>query len=295
MTKLINIFSFLFAAFLLFSCEPSRAENGDFLFGVNPGETGGGGEGGGTGGNTKRVKKQTIVDDAGAVSFFEYNYTGNKLTSVHSEDEGEISDYTLVYTGETITKLIVVQKDQGETTTSTLDLVYQNGKLASSSGNMETQGAEINKNVSSYSYDTSGKLKKISTSIQSDAMNPGTYVELFSLVSDFIFTGNNISTWKFTLTPAPTPPITFPPIIVTSNVSSYDTNKNPLATLPEAFTIAGAHFMTSTNSAFGLSANNYKSVNVGGVSGVYSYTYDTDGYPTKATSDGATITYEYIN
>lgn len=292
MNKFINIFTFIFAAFLLFSCEPTRDANGDYLSGIeNPGETGGGG----STGNTKRVKKQTIVDDAGAVSFFEYNYTGTKLTSVHSEDEGEISDYTLKYTGEILTQLIVVQKDGSDTTKSTLNLTYQNGKLISSSGNMETDGTELNKNVTSYTYETSGKLKRISTSIQSDGMNPGTYVEIFSLVSDFIFTSNNISTWKFTLTTAPTPPITFPPIIVTSTVSSYDTNKNPLATLPEAFTIAGAHFMTSTNSAFGLSANNYKSVNVGGVSGVYTYTYDADGYPIKAASTGATISYTYIN
>lgn len=280
---------------MLFSCEPTRDENGDYLSGIlNPGETGGGGNGGGSG-NTKRIKKQTIVDDAGAVSFFEYNYTGTKLTSVHSEDDGEISDYTLNYTGEILTQMIVLQKDGSDTTKSTLNLTYQNGKLVSSSGNVETDGSELNKNVTSYTYDASGKLKKINTSIQSDGMNPGTYVEMFSLVSDFIFTGNNISTWKFTLTTAPMPPISFPPIILTSTVSSYDTLKNPLATLPEAFNIAGAHFMTSTNAAFGLSVNNYKAVTVEGVSAQYTYTYDADGYPTKATSAGATITYEYIN
>lgn len=295
MKKLLNIFSFIFCAVILFSCEPSRAENGDFLFGVqNPGETGGGTGGGGNTGSTKRLKKQTVVDPQGLTSYFEYNYTGDKLTSVHGDDDGDISDYTLNYTNNILTQLIVKEDDGSDVSTTTLNLVYQNGKLISSAGNIVSQGTEINKNVTSYTYNTNGTLKKISTSIQSEAANPGTYVEMFSLISDFIFTGNNISTWKFTLTAAPMPPITIPPIIITANVSSYDTFKNPLATLPEAFTIAGAHFMTATNAAFGLSTNNYKTVNVEGESATYVYTYDADGYPTKATSENGTISYEYI-
>lgn len=294
MKKYIGHFLFIFSLLLVFSCEPNRAENGDFLFGVqNPGETGGG-NGGGNTGATKKLKKQTVVDPQGGISYFEYNYTGDQLTSVHSDIDGDISDYTLKYTNNILTQLIVKEDDGVDITTSTLDLVYQNGKLTSSVGRMVSQGTEINKNVTGYTYYTDGTLKKISSSIQSDAEVPGTYVELFSLVSDFVFTGNNISTWKFTLTPAPIPPITVPPIIISANVSSYDTLKNPLATLPQAFTIAATHFMTDSNAAFGLSANNYKTINVEGESATYVYTYDADGYPTKAVSSNGTVTYEYI-
>lgn len=97
MKKYIGHFLFIFSLLLVFSCEPNRAENGDFLFGVqNPGETGGGGNGGGSG--SDRMLKKILshyIDDNGNFEDGEtvFNYEGKKLVS-YVEDSGEPTVFT---------------------------------------------------------------------------------------------------------------------------------------------------------------------------------------------------------
>ena len=131
-----------------------------------------------------------------------------------------------------------------------------------------------------------------------DPENPGTYQPATTMVSDLLFAGNNLSQWKMTMTNLAPPPIVIPPVVIVANLSNYETNKNPFATLPIEFTVVAGHFMTGTNSFTGLSMNNYRSTTVntseGSYSTNYAYTYDSAGYPTKAVSAEGTLTFEYI-
>jgi hypothetical protein len=117
------------------------------------------------------------------------------------------------------------------------------------------------------------------------------------MVSDLLFAGNNLSQWKMTMTNLAPPPIVIPPVVIVANLSNYETNKNPFATLPIEFTVVAGHFMTGTNSFTGLSMNNYRYTTVntseGSYSTNYAYTYDSAGYPTKAVSAEGTLTFEY--
>lgn len=92
MKKLLLPFAFILTVFLIFSCEPNRAENGDFLFGVeNPGDSGGG--------STTRLLKKIISheknDETGLFEDAEltYNYAGTKLIST-IDDTGEVTTFS---------------------------------------------------------------------------------------------------------------------------------------------------------------------------------------------------------
>ena len=297
MNKVLHVFSFLFAIMVLYSCESSRAENGDLLNGI---EGTGTAPGTGGGSNTDKVlKKVTIVDSEGISSVFTYNYTAGKLTTAHFEGDGEKTDYTLSYENNLLSKLTILQDDGSTELTTTLNLTYNGGKVAMASGNMTGGGQELMRNETNFLYDSTGKLKKVDTvMLMEDLDNPGTYKPATKMVSDLLFTGNNLSQWKMTMTTIAPPPIVIPPIVFDIKLSNYDSNKNPWATLPVEFTIAGGHFMTGTNAFTGLSMNNYKTVSVtssgGNDGGTYAYTYDSAGYPTKAVSAEGTLTFEYI-
>ena len=86
MNKILHVFSFLFAIMVLYSCESSRAENGDLLNGVNGGTESGPGSGGGTS-DDKVLKKVTSIDSDGIASVISYNYNAGKLTTVKVESD----------------------------------------------------------------------------------------------------------------------------------------------------------------------------------------------------------------
>ena len=293
MKKLIGFFSFLFSLVILFSCEPGRDENGDLLFGVN-----GPNQNGGSTGQTKLLKKMTATDINGEVSTINYNYNSGILSSVNVTEDGDQVDISLTYDKNKLSKMVMSQLDGSTVVTTTINLIYTNGKLTGSTGKMEAGGEEASRNTTSFTYDTSGNLKMITTSIlQQDIDNPGSYVEFSKQVSELVFTGNNISSWKMTTSVNAPPPFNLPPIVFEVKLSNYDTFKNPLATLPLEFNIAGAHFLAGTNSVQGLSLNNYKtaSIKTDGVGDPvnYVYTYDGDGYPTTATASQGVLKYEY--
>ena len=294
MKKLIGFLSFIFSLILLFSCEPGRAENGDLLFGVNePGQNGGGT------GQTKLLKKMTATNSDGEISTINYNYNSGILSSINVDEDGDQIDIFLTYDKDKLSQMVLNQMDGATIVNTTTNLIYTNGKLTGSTGKMEAGGEEVSRNTTSFTYDTAGKLKMITTSIlQEDIDNPGTYIEFSKLVSELLFVGNNISSWKMTTSVNAPPPFNIPPIVFEVKLSNYDTFKNPLATLPLEFNIAGAHFLVGTNSVQGLSSNNYKtaSVKTDGVGDPvnYVYSYDVDGYPTMATASQAVLKYEYI-
>ncbi len=294
MKKLIGFLSFIFSLVILFSCEPGRAENGDLLFGVNePGQNGGGT------GQTKLLKKMTATNSDGEISTINYNYNSGILSSINVDEDGDQIDIFLTYDKDKLSQMVLNQMDGATIVNTTTNLIYTNGKLTGSTGKMEAGGEEVSRNTTSFTYDTAGKLKMITTSIlQEDIDNPGTYIEFSKLVSELLFVGNNISSWKMTTSVNAPPPFNIPPIVFEVKLSNYDTFKNPLATLPLEFNIAGAHFLVGTNSVQGLSSNNYKtaSVKTDGVGDPvnYVYSYDGDGYPTVATTNQAVLKYEYI-
>lgn len=287
MKKLIGFLSFIFSLVLLFSCEPGRAENGDLLFGVNePGQN-------------KLLKKMTATNSDGEISTINYNYNSGILSSINVDEDGDQIDIFLTYDKDKLSKMVLNQMDGATIVNTTTNLIYTNGKLTGSTGNMEAGGEELSRNTTSFTYDTAGKLKMITTSIlQEDIDNPGTYIEFSKLVSELLFVGNNISSWKMTTSVNTPPQFNIPPIVFEVKLSNYDNFKNPLATLPLEFNIAGAHFLVGTNSVQGLSSNNYKtaSVKTDGVGDPvnYVYSYDGDGYPTVATASQEVLKYEYI-
>ena len=161
MKNVLNILAFFFSAVILFSCEPRTDENGDYLFGVqNPT----GNDSTGTGGSTsasKLLKKISSTDVDGLVSSFTYNYTAGVLTSANLDDDGDQSDFAFSYKDKKLSQFIMTQTDGANIIKTTVNLVYNNGKLVSSSGNMASGGEELNRNSTIYTYNTAGKINKI--------------------------------------------------------------------------------------------------------------------------------------
>lgn len=297
MNKVLSILTFFFSIVILFSCEPNRDTNGDYLIGVTQPGGNGGGSGGGTG-STKLLKKMTSVDIDGAVSTFTYNYTAGVLTSANLDDDGDKSDFAFSYKDNKLSQFIMNNSDGTNIITTTVNLVYNNGILVSSFGNMESGGEEATKNNTIYTYNAAGKISKIVTSLTGkDLIDPNNYTEKFNIESNVIFNGDNMSSWKMTVKAITPPPVTIDPIVSNIKFSNYDTKKNPLATLPYELNLAGAHFLTSSNSILGLSTNNYgtavATTNVDTQTANFTFVYDNDGYPTSATSAQGTLNYEY--
>lgn len=292
MKKIIGLLSFVFSFMILVSCEPGRDENGDLLFGLNDPK-----DNGGTNTTALLLKKMTATNSDGEISTFVYNYTGKQLNSVNIDEDGQKSDMLLTYDKDKISKMVMTEVDGSNIVTTSVDLTYTNGTLTSSNGKMESGGIELFKTDTNFLYN-GATLKKIETILSyKNPEDSTTYLEAFNTLSDLIFEGRNISFWKMTVTPKTPSPIVIPPIVLEVKMSNYDAFKNPLATLPMEFNIAGAHLLSGTNSIQGLSVNNYKTATVtadGTPAEVnYSYEYNASGYPTKATSEQGTLTFEY--
>jgi len=274
---------------LVVSCQPGRDENGDLLFGLDTdAPTGGGGSG-----TSKLLHKLTAPDGSGGNYTITYNYALGKLTNVRSSDNSV--SYDLIYDNNNISKIKVVQDDGGTVTTTNFDISYTNGKFTEAKGTgVEDSGNSFNNTITASYAD--GKVLKIVSKMQGiDISDPTVTYDLFTFQNDITYSGNNISVWKSTMSMPPMPPITIPPIVLTANFSDYDSYKNPFNTLPEVFNIVSSVFGTDTTAVTAFSANNYKKVSVEGQTVTYTYTYDADGYPTKAVAseDAGTLTFEY--
>ena len=292
MKKLLYIFPTLISLMLVFSCQPGRDENGDLLFGLDSNPPSGGGTGGGSG-TAKYLHKVTAPDDAGGTYTLTYNYALGKLTSVRSSDNS--MSYDLTYDGNNISKVKIVQNDGGPVTTINYDISYTNGKFTEAKGKgVEDSGNSFNNTITASYAD--GKVSKIVSKMQGiDIADPTVTYDMFTVQNDITYSGNNISVWKSTMSTPPMPPITIPPIVITANLSDYDSYKNPFHTLPEVFNILSSVFGTESSAVTGFSVNNYKKISVEGQAVTYTYTYDADGYPSKAVGSGGagTLTFEY--
>ncbi len=294
MKNYFPIFILIFGALFLFSCDAKRTEDGDLLFGLDPVDP-----------NpdpspvqhTKLLSKYVYTYADGEVVSATYTYNSGVLVSSKLIEEEQITDFTLTYDGSTLSKIKVDINDGTEVTTASFDLQYTASQLVKSTGVFSGNGESVYVD-SDFTY-VSGQLSNINTKYtHEDPEHPGTFLDVMALTSNLQYAGNNISLWKFTTKHAQIGPVIIPEITVENTISSYDTNKNPFNTLPKAFTIATGHFSTSSSAFTGLSSNNFKKLNalVMGTSETanFSYEYNADGYPTKATSEQGTIIYEYI-
>ncbi|WHF50974.1 hypothetical protein QGN23_11100 [Chryseobacterium gotjawalense] len=291
MKKLFGFLSFVFSLAILFSCEPGRDENGDLLFGVNnPGETGGSGE---TTGVVKQLKSVTSKEDTGETITYNYSYLLGKLVSVKTSDNS--ISYSLSYDNNTVNKITIVQNEGSAITTTDFAVTYNNGKFVEAKGTGKEDTGNSFTNTITANY-TNNKVSKILSKMAGiDTADPAVTYDMFTLQNDITYTGNNISTWKFsTIFPA-TPPIIIPPIVISSAFSDYDTKINPFNTLPQAYNIVSSLYGFNSFAVTGFSANNYRKVAAEGQSLTYVYTYDADGYPTKAVASGnlGTLTFVY--
>lgn len=296
MKKILHIFSFLFSLVILFSCETSRAENGDLLNGVDGTGSGSGTGGGGTG-VVKQLKSVTAKDDTGENVTYNYTYTSGKLVSVTASDSS--LKYDMSYEGNNINKIKVVQDNGSIVTTTNFVITYSNGRFVEAKGTGTEDTGNSFKNTITAVY-TDNKISKIlSKMVGIDSADPNINYDLFTLQSDITYSGNNIASWKYSTVFPPTPPITMPPIIITGLFSDYDSKINPFNTLPEAYNIVSSLYGLESTAVTGFSANNYRKITVSSgtdtQSATYTYTYDADGYPTKATTSNnlGTLTFSY--
>lgn len=295
MKNVLNIFAVIFSAFLLFSCEPSRDLNGDFLIGVNP-NTGGGGNGGGTTGIVKNLKSVTSIDGSGETLIYNYTYASGKLIGVKASDNSV--SYDLFYDNDILNKINVIQ-DDGIITKTNFTITYNNGKFLKAVGLGSEDSGTTFTNTLDATY-TNNKITKIlSKLVGNDISDPNTTYDLFTFQSDITYTGNNINTWKFSTTFPATPPISIPPLVINATFSDYDSYRNPFNNLPEAFNIISSLYGSDSTAVIGFSTNNYKKITVSTdadtQSAVYTYTYDKDGYPTVgvASNNLGTLTFVY--
>lgn len=290
MNKFFNILTLFFSIFILFSCEPGRAENGDLLFGVN------GTSGSGGGGTTVSKKlKSVTVDDGTDVITYSYTYNSDgKLTKLKSSDNS--GNYELFYdANKSIDKITVTQSDGSLITTTNFSITYENGKFKEAKGTgSESDGSKFTNNFTAV-Y-TNNKVSKITSKMVGiDSADPTVTYDLYTMTSDLTYSGSNLSNWKYKVL---MPLVPLPTVEINATMSDYDTHVNPFGLLPEVFNIIAAHFETDTYAVMGFSANNYRKINV--VSNAdnqnanYVYTYDADGYPTKAVAANlGTLTFQY--
>ena len=128
-----------------------------------------------------------------------------------------------------------------------------------------------------------------------DSADPTVTYDLYTMTSDLTYSGSNLSNWKYKIL---MPLVPLPTVEINATMSDYDTHVNPFGLLPEVFNIIAAHFETDTYAVMGFSANNYRKINVvtnaDNQNANYVYTYDADGYPTKAVAANlGTLTFQY--
>lgn len=267
---------------IVFSCEPSRAENGDILNGVD-----------GTGGNGGTDNPTTVDrllmkmisheknEDTGEWedATLSFQYEGSKLISY---DDGSGGKTNFTYNANN-----KISKVSNPGLTSTLE--YSNGNVSK----LTTILTGVGNIVSNYTY-TSGKLSKV-VSVQEYTIPIPMKIYLEAsyqysgenIVKEIIKTGFYLPDGTLQMDPNQDQSFDF----------TYDDKKSPFKLLPKEFCLwlagVGPHGAAFT------STNNIKTqtVTVNGTSEpiiTYSHEYDPENYLIKSTGDdGETLQYEY--
>lgn len=279
MKKLIALFSFIFSLVILFSCEPGRDENGDLLFGItNEGQTGGGGTT--TGRLLKKMISHEINDDTGEWedSEISYNYTGSKLIS-YVDGSGEPTLFTYNSSNK-ISKL----SNSGQTA----DYEYVGGNVSKITTNI----SGIGKITATYTYTGAKLTKSVSIQEYSVPLPFKIYLETTyeyqgdNVVKSMLKTGTYLPNGDLEMNPAEDQALTF----------AYDAKNSPYKLLPKEFIIwlagigpQGGAFLSGNNfTKFGVSAGGQSTTEN------YTYTYDSENFPTEMKGEGEGFTkYEY--
>ena len=283
MNKFINIFSFIFAAFFVLSCEPSRAENGDYLFGVNnPGGTGGGGS------TTNRLLKKMIThledEDTGEMEdgITIFNYTSGKLTSI---DDGTSGTMRVEYNSNNkISKLLI-----DGVMTATFEY---SGIILSK---ITTEFTGVSKSVTNYTFVEGKMVKSITVTEMTFMPIP---IKLYTEDS-YEYQGNNVS--KNITKIGAYDPVTGELVMDPGSVNTvfeYDAKKNPFSLLPKEYVYFYSSISPQTGSF--TSANNPLKAAVTEQDGTSAtstttYIYDEQDYVTKLTSGEEYYQFEYQN
>ena len=291
MKNLFYYLSLIFGMLMLSSCDPNQDANGDLLTGIdyNPGT----GNGGGQNTVTKNIKTVTTVDMDGEKVVATYLYAGGRIVGITSDNNS--FKYTLSYSGDQISQMDYEYLDEfsNERTVNSQALIYTSGKLTSSKGTNKVNGALVYNSTTVYNYD-GDKIRNIITKIKDETNT----TDIFTIQTDYTFSGSNVSGMKYTITLEPNGPVTMDPVEIRTAFSNYDVMKNPLNTLPMAFKLVSSHFDLENNVASGLSLNNAKTMtvttNAESITATLNFLYDTDGYPTSGTSANGTVAFEYV-
>ena len=291
MKNTLYYWSLIFGVFMLSACVPNQDANGDFLVGVDYGSNPN--TDGGNNAVVKNVQKVTTVDMDGERIVATYRYTSNKITSVTSDNNS--FKYTVLYSGNDISKMDYESVDElsGDKTVNSQTLTYTSGKLTSSKGVNKVNGAVVYISATLYHY-SGDKIKNIITKVKDESNT----TELFTIQTDYTFSGSNVSVMKYTLSLSSSGPVTMDPVEITAAFSNYDAKKNPLNNLPLAFKLVSSHFDLENNVVSGLSLNNAVTTkvttNLQSVTSTLKYTYDADAYPVLGTSANGTVAFEYV-
>lgn len=301
MKNTIQIFAIFFSLITVFSCDSKRDLNGDLLFGLNPVEGDGNG---GNPTNSKLLKKTITTDDEGEVLIYNYAYDAQKrLTGVTTSDNSKT--VTVTYTADGKIDKITIKDDLGGGTFSTDILIpaYTNNQITSLETTTTENGNSL-KRRSIYTYNSNGWP----TNVKENVLNPDDNTTVVaSLISNFTYSGNNISKWNIKQTLDFTFPIPVFDFLkemeITMDFSDYDNKINPYNLLPKDYLIATVHTDINDSSVMGYAKNNAKKIkasfSIGGSQPVEDtqtavYVYDNDGYPLSGiSSSGGSVKFEY--
>lgn len=269
---------------LIFSCEPNRAENGDFLFGVqNPGETGGNGGGNTTNKLLKKIFTHSLNDDTGQYEdgITSFNYVGNKLVSVDDDSNG--GQMKIEYNSSNKISKIFVEG----ALTSTFE--YSGTTLSK----ITTSITGISNSVTKYTFVNGNMTESVTTSELIFSPIP---VKLYTK-DTYEYLNNNVT--KNTTKIGVYDPVTGELVIDPGSVISvfqYDTKKNPFSLLPKEYNLFFSSIAPQTG--FINSVNNPVKTTITEQDGTttvtnVTYVYDAQDYVKKSSSGDEYSNYEY--
>lgn len=296
MTKLLHYLGFVFLLGLIVSCEPSSDADGDLLHGVkntpittNPGTS-----------ITNKLLKTITFDDEGDITVFSYNYDQNKkLASVTTDDNSITINVSYLPSGN-IAKIVRVSKVVGDEGSQEITPVYGNS-IITQLKTTHTQGGKSINSVANLSYAANGWP----SAINEDVYNETNTAKVASIVSNFKYSGVNMSDWNFKSKidfSLPVPIFDFlKETDITFSLSNYDTKINPYSLLSKDYLIMMAHANSDTNGAVGFAKNNALKVKAKVVfmgntveeSQDQQYTYDKDNYLISSVSGDLKAKFEY--
>lgn len=226
-----------------------------------------------------KVVKKIKVNKVGGIPYeINYNWTSGKLTSISTSNNS--SSYILEYNGKELKKITQTIGQGSQLKTTVSNLVYNSGKLTVINGTENTAA------TGTLNFTTAiGYTGNYPSTIHKLYQNGGiTTVESILLE----YKNTNISKINYILGNGPTA------INTEINLSNYDEKKNPINTLPIAFSISDSYVNEDTFGVLGLSINNFKTENIQNTGIVNTvFTYDTDGYPTKSVKPDLILEFEY--